>query len=242
MLLYFIQNYISDGRLIKIGGQQGQAAKSSYVPLDRTSTLGEYDVVIDDAPYSPNQKDRNWAALMQILPLAAQAGVPVPPEMILEMPISPTLQQAWMAYIQQKQSQPPPPPNPEIASKIAVNQSTAQLNQAKTQQIGGDVQSKVQQTQSDAQEAASRSVLNIAQAHDVSQAGHMARFNTVHNAIMDVKDQHQEDAEHNLEHQKTQLSTLQAHHTVLKDQASLDQGQQQLDKPPIPPRGNNGQA
>src|SRR5947208_220005 len=62
--LYFIQNYLADGRLIRIAGRDG----ASVVPLLRDRTLGEYDVIVDDAPTSPNQKEANWAVIQSMLP------------------------------------------------------------------------------------------------------------------------------------------------------------------------------
>lgn len=61
--LFYIQNFLSDGRLIRIAGPEG--VKS--LPLVRDQTLGDYDVVIDDAPTSPNQKQATWAALAPML-------------------------------------------------------------------------------------------------------------------------------------------------------------------------------
>lgn len=62
--LYFIQEYLSDGRLIRVVGQEGAEA----IPLMREQTLGKYDVIVDDAPTSPNQKEANWIIISQMLP------------------------------------------------------------------------------------------------------------------------------------------------------------------------------
>lgn len=63
--LFYIQNYLSDGRLIRIAGPEG----AKVVPLIRDATLGQYDVVVDDAPTSPNQKQATWAAIAPLLPM-----------------------------------------------------------------------------------------------------------------------------------------------------------------------------
>lgn len=63
--LYYIQNYLSDGRLVRITGQDG----AKVIPLIRDKCLGEYDVVVDDAPTSPNQKQANWALIAPMLPM-----------------------------------------------------------------------------------------------------------------------------------------------------------------------------
>lgn len=62
--LHFIQQYLADGRLIRIAGDDGFMA----VPLLRDMTLGDYEVIIDDAPTSPNQKQETWQFLMQLMP------------------------------------------------------------------------------------------------------------------------------------------------------------------------------
>lgn len=63
--LFYIQNFLSDGRLIRIAGPEG--VKS--LPLVRDATLGDYSVVVDEAPSSPNQKQATWAALAPLLPM-----------------------------------------------------------------------------------------------------------------------------------------------------------------------------
>jgi hypothetical protein len=68
ILLAFILTYLSDGRLIRIVGEEG----AKYVPLIRQPGLVDYDVVVDDEPTSPNQKEKVWATLMQMLPMLGQ--------------------------------------------------------------------------------------------------------------------------------------------------------------------------
>lgn len=63
--LYFIQNFISDGRIIRINGPEGAKA----LPLLRDKCTGEYDVVVNDTPTSPNQKETNWAIIAPMLPM-----------------------------------------------------------------------------------------------------------------------------------------------------------------------------
>lgn len=62
--LHFVQSFLADGRLIRIAGDDGFLA----VPLLRDKTLGDYEVIIDDAPTSPNQKQETWQFLMQLMP------------------------------------------------------------------------------------------------------------------------------------------------------------------------------
>lgn len=66
IVLYLIQNYLSDGRLVRIAGND----RSQYMPLTREATASaEYDIIVDDAPTSPNEKECTFAIVQQMLPL-----------------------------------------------------------------------------------------------------------------------------------------------------------------------------
>ena len=64
VMLYFITNYLSDGRLIRIVGEESK----QYVPLLKQPGVVEYDVIVDDAPTSPNQKEQVWDTITSLLP------------------------------------------------------------------------------------------------------------------------------------------------------------------------------
>ncbi|EJF74106.1 phage portal protein [Bartonella alsatica] len=73
IILYLIQNYLSDGRLVRIAGDEN----AQYVPLTREMiTSLEYDIVVDDAPTSLNEKERTFAMIMQLLPLMQNFATP----------------------------------------------------------------------------------------------------------------------------------------------------------------------
>jgi hypothetical protein len=61
--LFVIQTRIPDGKVIRIVGDQFTGA----VQLAKSMTAGEFDVVVDDAPTSPNQKEANWAIIQPLL-------------------------------------------------------------------------------------------------------------------------------------------------------------------------------
>lgn len=77
VMLYYIQNDLSDGRLIRITGEENE----QYVPLIKQAS-SEYDIIVDDAPTSPNMKEAAWAIMMQLLPAF---GSVMPPEMLMTM-------------------------------------------------------------------------------------------------------------------------------------------------------------
>ena len=65
LLLYYITNFLSDGRLIRIGG----LSQAQYIPLIRQPDTVEYDVIVDRSPTSPNQKETVWNMFMQLMPI-----------------------------------------------------------------------------------------------------------------------------------------------------------------------------
>jgi hypothetical protein len=66
VMLFLIQNHLADGRLVRIVGDD----MKQYVPLTKESVASsEYDIIVDDSPSSPNEKDRTWQILMQLMPM-----------------------------------------------------------------------------------------------------------------------------------------------------------------------------
>ena len=82
-LLYLIQNYLADGRLVRIVGERG----AQYVPLLKEEGVAQYDVIIDESPSSPNQKEKTWAILQSLLPMLMKAGIEIPPEVFEYLPL-----------------------------------------------------------------------------------------------------------------------------------------------------------
>lgn len=74
VMLHYIQEYISDGRLVRIQGQNGN---EQYVPLVRNRDTASYDVIVDEAPMSANQKEAVWGMLTQMLPILQKQPVPM---------------------------------------------------------------------------------------------------------------------------------------------------------------------
>src|SRR5690606_4710910 len=79
IMLYLIQNHLADGRLIRIVGK----GKEQYIPLVREQVASsKYDIIVDDSPTSPNEKERTWAIIMQMLPMVRDF---LTPPMALEL-------------------------------------------------------------------------------------------------------------------------------------------------------------
>jgi hypothetical protein len=130
LLLWYITNFLSDGRLIRIVGQD----QAQYVPLVRQPDTVEYDVVVDDTPTSPNLKERIWGTLVQMMPFLSR--LPVPASVYLELlkysPLPETVV-AKVAQLIQNQPQPQPQPDPTapvMQAEAALAAAKARLTDA----------------------------------------------------------------------------------------------------------------
>lgn len=155
ILASFIRDYMADGRLIRIVGDNG----SQYIPLVRDRMAFSYDIVVDDSPTSPNVKDRNFAILMQLIPIAMQAQIPIPPDILEYAPLPEDLIQKWKAMLQ---------PDPqEQARKQKMQQIQDELAQLSVMQAQLDIQ----QSQADIEKTGSESQKNMAQAEKDMSVG-----------------------------------------------------------------------
>ena len=157
VLLHFIQEYISDGRLIRITGRDGN---EQYIPLVRQPDVGRYDIIVDEAPTSPNMKERVYGVLVEMMPAISKMGIPLPPELLDYAPIPSVLAQKWKEQIAQSRQLPPEindqmqklvEENRELRSKreesvarINIEQAEAQAKVAMEQQQAVLNQQKVQ--------------------------------------------------------------------------------------------------
>lgn len=102
----FIQQFVADGRLIRIAGPD---VDPKTVQLVRVPDSFEYDVVVDQSPSAPDVKSQTWQALMQLVPAMLKAGMPLPPTLLAYAPIPTALAQQWMQFLQQQQQNAIPP-------------------------------------------------------------------------------------------------------------------------------------
>jgi hypothetical protein len=104
VMLHFIREYISDGRLIRIVGKDGNA---QYVALAKQPDSAKYDTIVDESPTSPNMKERVYGSLVDLMPAMLKAGMPLPPELLDYAPIPSSLAQKWKEFIRQSPQLPP---------------------------------------------------------------------------------------------------------------------------------------
>lgn len=71
-LLKFMQKYLPADKLMRIVGEDGSP---QYVPWALTQETETYDIIVDEAPQSPNQKLQTFQVLTQMMPLLQNADL-----------------------------------------------------------------------------------------------------------------------------------------------------------------------
>ena len=103
LMLYLIQNYLSDGRLISIFGED----KKEYVALTRERIANQqYDIIVDEGPLSANEKERSFEMIQQLLPLLKEYLTPeIGFEILKYSPLPPSLIDKWTEMTRKQQEQ-----------------------------------------------------------------------------------------------------------------------------------------
>lgn len=128
VLLFLITEFLSDARLIRIVGDEGER----YVPLTRDPTVTQYDVIVDDAPSSPSQKELVWQSLVQLMPFIQR--MQLPPDVLLALldysPVPASVVfKIKQAVANAQQNQQPSPQMQKVQIDMATQQQKAQLDQ-----------------------------------------------------------------------------------------------------------------
>lgn len=151
--LYFIQHYMSDGRLVRI---KGRDSTLQYVPLIRERDTATYDVIVDEAPMSPNQKEATWGMMQAMMPMLAKLNVPAEVwAILLEYSPLPSSVSGKINQIISKQAEAPPPPDPVMVkaqAQIEIEKLKAELaTELGRQETALDVQKSQAEMAQDAQ-------------------------------------------------------------------------------------------
>jgi hypothetical protein len=128
LLLFIIQNFLSDGRLIRIVGDD----KKKYVPLTRDAAADvQYDIIVDDAPTSPNEKEKTFSIVMQMLPQIM--AMKPPNEVVLKLlkysPLPTSLMEELEKMAEEAKSQ--PDPEEQIKKQVMLQQAMAGIEKDK---------------------------------------------------------------------------------------------------------------
>jgi hypothetical protein len=130
LMAKYITEYLSDGRLIRIVGGDGT---ERYVPLLRQQGALEYDVIVDEAANTTNQKDKTFHIMQALLPMLDKMGAPFTPDLLDYLPLPAAMIEKWKAGIQQKMQQPQPPPPQMISAQASMKNADANMLRAQSQ-------------------------------------------------------------------------------------------------------------
>ncbi len=184
ILLYMIQEYLAPGRLIRVSGD-AQAAQ--YMPLLKDPKTVEYDVIVDEAPASPNLKEKTWMMIVQMAPMIIKLNPPpqIWAELLMYSPLPNTLVKKLNDMLTAPPN--PAPPNPLAMAEVSLKQAQAEsaratavmnLSKAGVNQAGPQLQLAQLLAQAMGQQAE--------QAHDVG----MNAMDQAHEAAMAGQDNH----------------------------------------------------
>jgi hypothetical protein len=168
LMLFFICNFLSDGRLIRIGG----AEDAQYVPLVKQPDTLEYDVIVDEMPTSPNMKEQVWGTMTQLFPFMSK--LPIPATAYLKLLKYSPLPASVVAELEQAIESAPQPPNPELIKA----QADAKLADAKSALLGAQAQDTASQNSIDSMRAQAENAKTMVDAHKAGIDAENARADT----------------------------------------------------------------
>ncbi len=139
VVLYYLQSDVPEGTLIRIVGKENE----QYVPLIHEADK-DFDIIVDDAPTAPNQKEMIWSVISSLMPMV---GKVIPPEYILKALKYSPLPASVVAELEEMANAPNPQAQEQAAmaaraaaAEIGKTESETQLNLAKAQAEGGSGQ------------------------------------------------------------------------------------------------------
>lgn len=185
-LLKLITRYMSNNRLIRIIGRNGNV---QYVPLAKQPDTARFDVIVDQAPTGPNQKDKVFAFLMAMAPMLSRMNLP--PQVLLKFLEFSPLPTALVSEVMQEVQKIPPQQDP-AAQKA---QHEMQMGQMKLAMDGQKAQSdatiKMQTAQFEAQMAAqtAQAELQLEREKSAAQLRQQEEMSRVQAAIEEMKAQ-----------------------------------------------------
>lgn len=144
VLLYMMNTFISDGRMIRIGGPESQ----QFMPLRKLPDNTRYDIIVDSSPNAPDVKERTWETLMQLVPSLLKAGLPLPPDLLDFSPLPVALVAKWKQFAEQSKQ-----PDPKTQQQLQQMQQELQKLAQENQSLKADQQNEQAQLQLKAQQA-----------------------------------------------------------------------------------------
>ncbi len=103
ILKFFIDEYMPENTLVRIVGSDGL---EKYVPMIKDKEVQKYDMIVDEAPSSPNQKQETFLVLTELVPQMAKLGIQPPEEMIDYLPLPAMMIEKWKQSIKESKNDP----------------------------------------------------------------------------------------------------------------------------------------
>lgn len=137
-LLEMIGRYLPPDKVVRVTQSNGQAVP--FVLADM-GDIAKYDIVVDQAPNSPNQKMEVWAFLQPTLPALLKMGLPLPvwAELLRYSPLPESAVEKMIGGLQEMAQQ-PPPPDPHVIKAEADAQARGQQMQMDQQRFAMEAQ------------------------------------------------------------------------------------------------------
>ncbi len=149
--LKLVQKYMTDGRLIRITGEEGKDRYVQLLPALRDPQTARFDVIVDETPAGPNQQERVWNMLMGLGPVM-KALQGLPPDVMLTIleysPLPSSLIAKLRDFVQKSAA-----PDPQAQQAQAMQQ---QFQMAQAQQTLAKGQADINKTNADAALAGAR--------------------------------------------------------------------------------------
>lgn len=146
-ILNFITNYLAPMGVMARIVRDDQV---QYVPLAAGVGTQKYDVIVDDAPQAPNEKEKSWSVIQAMMPLLQQADLSLEDwaDILEYSPLPSSFSDKVRQKAKDAQRKGPSPEQQQMMqlqmqkeqSEIAENMANAQLDQMKTQQIAVETQ------------------------------------------------------------------------------------------------------
>ncbi|UNY40280.1 portal protein [Paracoccus phage vB_PmaP_KLEP18-1] len=124
VILYFLQKWIAPtGRLVRLVKE----GLTEYVPLAVEDDTRQYDVIVDDSPQAPNEKERAWQVIQQMMPVLQTAGLSIEDwaDILEYAPLPTSFAEKVRAKAEAAQQNPPQPSPVDIAQLEKLNAETA---------------------------------------------------------------------------------------------------------------------
>lgn len=124
LLLHLIRRYLADGRLMRLVNAEQQ----QWVPLVDQPGTAEYDVIVDETPDTPSQRDRIWQIMQTMIPMLQQVGAPpeVWAEVVKHSPVPATMADKMVQGLLQARQ------DPEVQQAKMMEMQAAMAEIAKT--------------------------------------------------------------------------------------------------------------